>query len=113
MGPSVALANEVERSNILAPGINPSFPAFTDRRGDRLLGKSYPVTAAQLLPVFTGFLAPIHFFFQLTKELRSITIHSRFSRLKTNFMSRAIMAAVATSPPNFLVTAARDSSARI
>ncbi len=25
-------------------------------------GKSYPVTAAQLLPVFTGFLAPIHFF---------------------------------------------------
>jgi len=26
------------------------------------LGKSYPVTAAQLLPVCTGFLAPIHFF---------------------------------------------------
>jgi len=26
------------------------------------LGKSYPVTAAQLLPVYTGFLAPIHFF---------------------------------------------------
>jgi hypothetical protein len=24
-------------------------------------GKSYPVTAAQLLPVLTGFLAPIHF----------------------------------------------------
>jgi hypothetical protein len=26
------------------------------------IGKSYPVTAAQLLPVLTGFLAPIHFF---------------------------------------------------
>ena len=25
-------------------------------------GKSYPVTAAQLLPILTGFLAPIHFF---------------------------------------------------
>ncbi len=25
-------------------------------------GKSYPVTAAQLLPNCTGFLAPIHFF---------------------------------------------------
>jgi hypothetical protein len=25
-------------------------------------GKLYPVTAAQLLPIFTGFLAPIHFF---------------------------------------------------
>ena len=24
-------------------------------------GKSYPVTAAQLLPSLTGFLAPIHF----------------------------------------------------
>lgn len=26
------------------------------------IGKSYPVTAAQLLPILTGFLAPIHFF---------------------------------------------------
>ncbi len=26
------------------------------------IGKSYPVTAAQLLPIRTGFLAPIHFF---------------------------------------------------
>ena len=25
-------------------------------------GKSYPVTAAQLLPILTGFLAPTHFF---------------------------------------------------
>jgi hypothetical protein len=25
------------------------------------LGRSYPVTAAQLLPISTGFLAPIHF----------------------------------------------------
>ena len=30
------------------------------------LGKSYPVTAAQLLPIYTGFLAPIHD--QLTKN---------------------------------------------
>jgi len=30
--------------------------------GDWPIGKSYPVTAAQLLPVLTGFLAPIHFF---------------------------------------------------
>src|SRR5438477_11971821 len=35
-------------------------------------GKSYPVTAAQLLPICTGFLAPIHF--SLTrKEPRSRT----------------------------------------
>jgi hypothetical protein len=30
--------------------------------GDWPIGKSYPVTAAQLLPILTGFLAPIHFF---------------------------------------------------
>jgi hypothetical protein len=30
-------------------------------RNDWPNGKSYPVTAAQLLPIFTGFLAPIHF----------------------------------------------------
>jgi hypothetical protein len=30
-------------------------------------GKSYPVTAAQLLPISTGFLAPIHFL-KLTKN---------------------------------------------
>jgi hypothetical protein len=29
--------------------------------GDWPNGKLYPVTAAQLLPSFTGFLAPIHF----------------------------------------------------
>ena len=29
--------------------------------GDWPSGKSYPVTAAQLLPILTGFLAPIHF----------------------------------------------------
>jgi hypothetical protein len=59
--------NEVDRTNILAPGIwfhgcrTPLLPAFTGRRGGRLArGKSYPVTAAQLLPIHTGFLAPIH-----------------------------------------------------
>ena len=38
-------------------------PAFTPETfGDWPNGKSYPVTAAQLLPIRTGFLAPIHFF---------------------------------------------------
>ena len=37
-------------------------PAFTPEIfGDWPNGKSYPVTAAQLLPILTGFLAPIHF----------------------------------------------------
>jgi len=36
----------------------PSPPKFF---GDWPNEKSYPVTAAQLLPIFTGFLAPIHF----------------------------------------------------
>ena len=37
-------------------------PAFTpENSGDWPNGKSYPVTAAQLLPIHTGFLAPIHF----------------------------------------------------
>ena len=35
----------------------PSPPNFEDWP----IGKSYPVTAAQLLPIRTGFLAPIHF----------------------------------------------------
>lgn len=60
-GSSVTLANEVERSNILAPGFSPS--SRLHRRLPTIgLGKSYPVTAAQLLPILTGFLAPIHFF---------------------------------------------------
>src|SRR5437764_7087024 len=53
--------NEVNRTNILAPGFAffpPSPPEFF---GDWPNGKSYPVTAAQLLPSLTGFLAPIHF----------------------------------------------------
>jgi hypothetical protein len=37
-------------------------------RGLAQLGKSYPVTAAQLLPIYTGFLAPTHFF-KARKEL--------------------------------------------
>jgi hypothetical protein len=56
------LANEVERSNILAPGVNPSSRLHRRLMATIGLGKSYPVTAAQLLPVSTGFLAPIHFF---------------------------------------------------
>src|SRR2546430_16347784 len=42
------------------------------------LGKSYPVTAAQLLPVCTGFLAPIHFLFSSSQRTRSTITHSRF-----------------------------------
>jgi hypothetical protein len=67
-GSSVTLANEVERSNILAPGFRSRvcethlLPAFTPESFRGLAyGKSYPVTAAQLLPIFTGFLAPVHF----------------------------------------------------
>ena len=60
--------NEVDRTNILAPGVcsnlyrNHLVPAFTPESfGDWPNGKSYPVTAAQLLPIRTGFLASIHF----------------------------------------------------
>jgi hypothetical protein len=73
--PLQALANEADRSNILAPGLRSEtfrthlFPAFTvgkELQATRLplqrlaRGKSYPVTAAQLLRLHTGFLAPIH-----------------------------------------------------
>src|SRR5437868_747039 len=56
-------------------------PAFTPEllSGTGLIGKSYPVTAAQLLPIFTGFLAPIHFF-QARKELGPRTSRLRFKR---------------------------------
>src|ERR1700730_17066090 len=79
------------RSNILAPGFRRKLRALVERKKNASVsqplndsppqqslpffppspsgscrtighGKSYPVTAAQLLPVFTGFLAPIHFF---------------------------------------------------
>jgi len=36
-------------------------PSPPKRFGNWPSGKSYPVTAAQLLPILTGFLAPIHF----------------------------------------------------
>jgi hypothetical protein len=61
--------NEVDRANILASGFWSGTcrthlpPAFTPENSrDWPIGKSYPVTAAQLLPIRTGFLAPIHFF---------------------------------------------------
>jgi hypothetical protein len=51
----------VDRTNILAPGFI-RVPAFTPESFRGLAhGKLYPVTAAQLLPILTGFLAPIHF----------------------------------------------------
>src|SRR6266576_5561635 len=68
-GFSATLANEADRFEYSGSWLAVRtfrtllFPAFTDRRGDRLArGKSYPVTAAQLLRFHTGFLAPIHCF---------------------------------------------------
>src|SRR5581483_5113307 len=82
------LQNEVDRTNILAPGFVPAAAGITffppspsfcgpprnafgaqpqNRRrhachyNDWPCGKSYPGTAAQLLPTLTGFRAPIHF----------------------------------------------------
>jgi len=57
----------LDRTNILAPGFwlrkLTFFPPSPPKEFQGLaLGKSYPVTAAQLLPNCTGFLAPIHFF---------------------------------------------------
>jgi hypothetical protein len=65
--PRIRGTNEVDRTNILAPGYDacaartffPPSPPEIFR--DWPMGKSYPVTAAQLLPIHTGFLAPIHF----------------------------------------------------
>jgi len=66
--------NEVDRTNILAPGFAPAVAGITFFPPSPLkifrdwpYGKSYPVTAAQLLPIHTGFLAPIHFS-KLTKN---------------------------------------------
>jgi hypothetical protein len=77
-GSSATLANEVERSNILAPGVNPSSRLHRRLMATIGLGKSYPVTAAQLLPVFTGFLAPIHFSFSSSQRTGSTTTRLRF-----------------------------------
>src|SRR5438552_14173317 len=63
------------------------------------LGKSYPVTAAQLLPVYTGFLAPIHFLLarkELVPELAACA-----SALKI-YLSP--LTSVPASSPNLLVT---------
>jgi hypothetical protein len=49
-------------------------PAFTPAETGIGRGKSYPVTAAQLLPVFTGFLAPIHLFKLAKNCLRPIRL---------------------------------------
>src|SRR5207253_5599208 len=80
------LANEADRSNILASGLLvrtffgltffPPSPLSEHRLQvcvplQRLArGKSYPVTAAQLLRFHTGFLAPIHCF-KLAKNCAS------------------------------------------
>ena len=80
--------NEVNRTNILASGFwsgtrrTHLHPAFTPESFRGLAhGTLYPVTAAQLLPIRTGFLAPIHFF-KLAKNwidnYRLALRHSRF-----------------------------------
>jgi hypothetical protein len=51
----------VDRTNILASGFTFFPPSPPKILGDWPNGKLYPVTAAQLLPIHTGFLAPIHF----------------------------------------------------
>jgi len=62
------------------------------------LGKSYPVTAAQLLPVFTGFLAPIHFFKLAKNWPQNYPLAIRRSRFIYSLL------AVTLSTPNFLIT---------
>jgi ADP-L-glycero-D-manno-heptose 6-epimerase len=56
-------------------------------------GKSYPVTAAQLLPIRTGFLAPIHFF-KLAKNwidnYRLALRHSRFIYRATDVVAAVL-----------------------
>jgi hypothetical protein len=54
--------NEVDSVEYSGSWLQPFFPPSPSLLATIGLGKSYPVTAAQLLPVFTGFLAPIHFF---------------------------------------------------
>src|SRR5438045_6023732 len=80
-------------------------PAYTPRVfGDWPNGKSYPITAAQLLPILTGFLAPIHFF-QARKELGPRTSGLRFERQDFNQSTNQFRAMPsADSKLNLLVT---------
>jgi hypothetical protein len=57
--PFLLNSQPINGSTGLAPSSRLHRPAVAGRLA---LGKSYPVTAAQLLPVYTGFLAPTHFF---------------------------------------------------
>src|SRR6266404_8991941 len=61
-GSCVTLANEMDSVEYSGSWLQPFFPPSPSLVATIGLGKSYPVTAAQLLPVSTGFLAPIHFF---------------------------------------------------
>src|SRR5262249_8393680 len=54
--------NEVDSVEYSGSWLQPFFPPSPSLLATIGLGKSYPVTAAQLPPVSTGFLAPIHFF---------------------------------------------------
>src|SRR5438045_99039 len=80
-------------------------PAYTPRVfGDWPNGKSYPITAAQLLPILTGFLAPIHFF-QARKELGPRTSGLRFERQDFNLSTNQFRAMPsADSKLNLIVT---------
>jgi hypothetical protein len=59
-------SSRLHRSSVAAPNAFGAQPKSSKRHAchynDWPIGKSYPVTAAQLLPILTGFLAPIHFF---------------------------------------------------
>jgi hypothetical protein len=88
-------------------------PAFTFEMlfDDWPNGKSYPVTAAQLLPILTGFLAPIHFSKLAKNRNEDYRLAFRASRL---FNERATTAAtssvVETSRGITLSVEPRDSS---
>ncbi len=87
----------VNGANILAPGV-PSSRLHRRFSDDWLcsanlpgwaicLEKSYPVTAAQLLPVFTEFLAPAHFY--LISQRTGPRMHGFAGRNK-GFCTRAV-----------------------
>src|SRR5205823_3365231 len=59
--------------------------------GDWPNGKSYPVTAAQLLPSLTGFLAPIHFSKLAKNWIENYRLALQASRLFNHMPTAAVM----------------------
>jgi ADP-L-glycero-D-manno-heptose 6-epimerase len=98
----------VERSNILAPGLTKPvlrhhlLPAFTVTYGNDWPWEVVSSYSSATAPGLHG-ISRADPLFQARKELdRQLSV--RVSRLKTNLVTRAIMAAVAAASPNFLVT---------